>query len=316
MITESWKSIFRSEKAVFNLMVSFLKQTDSNFKEDSIEQFFRSYYHSICICIPEPSSVDLVRDSFEILILLIHKGYLRDPKGEKEQKILSLLGKLKSPLNENLKMSISYIINTISKIKPSAETKFIQRLEFVAEHLRNIEELKKALIVLTWLSGHPEYRVSALKVFNDLPVEIKNLIHTELGVASEEFVPYFVNHPFGKFPINEKNEIRYKQISGYPLLGGEFFTLPKLKKGEEGLLVFANGKNYQIDFDLFGDHVFLSNENAIDLPSTSFSPYWKAVVSKVFPLEMITSHFETESYLVVTNLKSYSVYIFYRVSNG
>ncbi len=165
MISDSWKSIFKKEKAIFNQMVYLQKQKHANFRETSIELFFNSYFGAIEKSITNPPSLEIVINAFEIFLILILKGYLKDPKGERETNLFNLLGKLNLPINENLSLTISYIINTLSKIKTTSEIKFLKRLEILSENITSIDELKNTLVVLSWLSGHPEYRNSALQVF-------------------------------------------------------------------------------------------------------------------------------------------------------
>lgn len=311
MISETWKSLLLKNKSIFNQLVYLHKQNHPSFNEGLIETFFHPYYGSLSSSIPNPS-LETAVTSFENLLTLLQKGYFREIEGKRETSLLNLISNLKSPLNENFSLTLSYIINATSKNKDSLEDKFLNRLEQVSGFIQSLADLKFTLLVLSWLSGLAQYRSSALENFNFLPDQIQKIICSDLKMEIGHIQSYFEKTPFGNFQIDSSNEIRYKIISGYPLLGGDFFTLPVLKMGSENLLVFANGNYYALDFDLFGESLFHWDGNATDLPNQPLNPFWKTIITKFFSDSSITSYFQTEHYCAISLNQSYSVFVFYR----
>jgi hypothetical protein len=316
MIPAPWLSLIKKEKSLFNQIVFIHKQNYSNFKEEAISDFFEPYYSSLGKSIPVPPSIKMASESFEILLTLLQKGFLRDPKAEKESLLLNLFGSLPFPINENLTLTISYIINTLSKIKPEAEILFLKRLELLSTDIKSITDLKHMLVVLIWLGGHPEYRKQALSIFQELPNEIQLKIKDELKLESKDLKSYFQEHLFGNLDLKSANDIRYKMISGNPLLGGHFRSLPKLKMGTENLLACTDSNTFEMHFDLFGESVYLTEQIPMPLTQMELSPFWKTIITKIFPETEISSHFENEYYAAITIKFSYIIYIFYRASKS
>ncbi len=312
MISESWKMLLLKNKSIFNQLVFMQKQTHSNFNEGLIASFFQAYYGALASSIPQPS-LEIAITSFEILLTLLQKGYFRVIEGNREKSLLNLISKLKSPINENLSLTIPYIINTVSKSKESVEDILLHRLEQVSSFITSIYDLKITLVVLSWLCGNAEYRNEALENFNKLPVEIQKIICNDLKIELGQMKNYFEKTPFGNFKIDRTNEIRYKIISGYPLLDGNFFTLPVLKMGSKNLLISADEKYHELHFDLFGESLFHCIDAASDLPKQTMSPFWKTIIIKFFADSSITSYFQTDHYCALTSNQSYSVFIFYLV---
>ncbi len=312
MISQEWKNIFKKEKTIFNQMVYLKKQNFSNFQEASIDLFFNPFYHAISQKIPTPSSLEFVTTSFEIFLTLLQKGILRNPSGERELAIFRLIPKLNAPLNENLWLTLSYLTNVLSKIKESLEIKFLLRLELTADFIKNINDLKNVLIILVWLCGHPEYKNSALQVFAELPTELQDRIKKELNISSVDLLTYFNNYPFGNPTLSNKNEVRYKIISGHPLFNGHFYDFPKLAQGTENPLIVSGNRVFEFYFDVFGDNLFLSDAKYEIWPKKKLSAFWETIVTKIFPVTAITSFHETDVFCVLTTNLSYSIYIFYR----
>jgi hypothetical protein len=314
MISADWKNALKKEKALLNQLVFLQKQGFSAFREDSVALFFKPYYGALSRSVPNPKSSELVLKSFEVLLLLLQKGILRDPTLDRETILLKLLGTVLGPLNENFELTVSYLFNALSKLKQGSVLLFLKRLDLVSKELKTLEDFKLTLLVLAWLCGHPEYRKEALSFFEKLPATIQTQIASELALSPKEFVNHFQKTPFGSLPEKTEPTVKYKIISGHPLLGGNFPFTPTISK--EGDYYFASSGEdcFSIYFDLFGENVFSSEKKSLTQVKAFKSTFWKTVATKIFEEKSITSLLESESYMLLTVNFSYNVYLFYLVT--
>ncbi|MDZ4725951.1 MAG: hypothetical protein SH817_07330 [Leptospira sp.] len=314
MIPTVWKEFLKQEKNLLNQIVIFYKQNHSNFQTELVGEFLIPYYTALGKSIPEPKSFEEVQESFEMLIKLIQKGYLRDPKGQKEILFFKLIESMSKPLTENFLLSISYLINVSSKLKGVSEEKFLNQLLLLRQHIDTLEIFKLTLITLIWVDGHPEYRIEALNVYKKLPKPIQIEFSKSFYDSPEEFHQTLTKNPFGIKDIKQEIDIKYKIISSHPLLGGEFKIQPLLNEFENNFYAIVGTESYQIHFDLFGSTVHPVGLNLKSKLGKLSTPFWKNIIIKFFNENQITSVIETENFALITLNESYSVYLFYRAA--
>ncbi len=163
MISEGWKKGLLAEKDNCNQLVQMIKQSNANFAEDSLKSVLGPFYNSLSSALGDNPTSEQIITSFELLLNLLSKGILREPKGEKESGFFRLISKLKSPLQEDIKGTVSYLVNVISKLSPNKETIFIDRLTTISSEIKSVQDLKKIMSFLAWVGGKPEYREISLE---------------------------------------------------------------------------------------------------------------------------------------------------------
>lgn len=312
MISEEWKQIIIQERSHLNQLVILFKQNYQTFNERVLEEFTVPYFTALSKSLPDPKDNDTVSQSFEILLKLIQKGVFRNPHGEKEMAILDVISKIPGPLNENLNLTLSHLVNALSKLKSSSEIKFLSRLSLISSDLYNLKDLNHSLIVLAWLGGHPEYRASAMEVFDSLPERIRTNVSKELQIPTDTFVSIFTHSPFGNQNAETAKTVRYKIISGYPLHNGNFYKVPTLLNSEANTIVCSGENFYEVYFDSFGESIFPTSKIKGISKTQITSPFWNQIIKSKFQINDITSVIESEEYLVITLKNSYMIFLFYR----
>ncbi|WP_411821626.1 hypothetical protein [Leptospira sp. 'Mane'] len=315
MIPEGWKKGLLEEKDNCNQLVQMTKQSNTNFSENNLKSFLEPFYNSLSQALGESPNSGQILTSFDLLLKLLSKGILKEPEGEKEARFFQLIAGLKVPLQEDIRTTLSYLANAASKFNPAKEKKFISRLTMISNEISSIKDLKKIISFLAWVGGKPEYREISLQETADLPQKLKDSLVTEWGGNFTAFQTNFQKSPFGENIQQTDFKIKYKLISGYPLLGGEFFKQPLVGKDANGYYAVSDENRYRLYFDLFGDSLYSESISDNPGPVKIDHPFWKAVLEKSISLSDITSAVLEESFILVTVRYSYSIFLFYRVAS-
>ncbi|TGN20994.1 hypothetical protein [Leptospira idonii] len=312
MIPEGWKTSLLKERDNCNQMVQLAKQSSVNFKEDLVSSFLLDYISSLARSLGENPKEDTVLSCFRILLQLITKGILKDPKGEREKQILSLFSSLKFPLQEDFVSSVSFTVNAMTKLSPSQEIAFLKRLTLMSSDIRSLEDLKKLIGFFIWVGGKPEYKTVGLDSALHLGEELKQKLGSDLGKSFADFHSGFSHSPFGVLNPQNTSPIKYKLISGYPLLGGHFHSPPLIEKEEEGFLIHSGDDCFQFFFDLFGESLYPTERKRAPLISKTVPPFWKIILEKNFKENEITSVAAEDGFAIVTVNFSYQIFLFYK----
>ncbi|BDA79959.1 hypothetical protein LPTSP3_g28890 [Leptospira kobayashii] len=315
MISEGWRKGLLAEKDNCNQLVRMIKQSNANFAEENLKSVLEPYYNAFGTALGDNPTSEQILTSFELLLNLLLKGILREPGGEKENRFFRLISRLKSPLQEDIKTTLSYLVNVTSKFNQQKETIFLNRLTTISPEIKSIRDLKKIMAFLAWVGGKPEYREISLEEMKELSPELKNSLVSEWGGDFSSFQSVFQKSPFGENVQPGGSKIKYKLISGYPLLGGDFFEQPLVGKDKEGYYAISGKNQYRLYFDLFGDSLYGESISEKPGPVKIDHPFWKVVLEKSISLSEITSVVAEENFILLTVSYSYSIFLFYKVAS-